>query len=85
MLLHAHVTAVCQLLAHSVFLGALQQTLMKAVKDLKKSCTGCVYVWNKYVRGNHTFCIRNQSLQNVYEQIMYRIMHSNRHRSVKYV
>jgi hypothetical protein len=48
-------------LAHSVFLDAFQEALVEAVKDLKKVCTNCVYVWNKYVYGNHTFFIRNQT------------------------
>jgi hypothetical protein len=59
MLLHTHVAAMCLSLAHSVFLGAFQEALIKAVEDLKKSCTNCVYVWNKYVHCNLTFYVRN--------------------------
>jgi hypothetical protein len=61
MLLHAHVAAMRMSLAHSVFLGAFQEALVKAVEDLKKCCNNCVYVWNKYVHGNLTFYIRNQT------------------------
>jgi hypothetical protein len=61
MLLHAHVVTMRLSLAHSVFLGAFQEALVKAVKVLKKACTNCVYVWNKCVHGNHTFYIRNQT------------------------
>jgi hypothetical protein len=61
MLLHVHVVAMNLSLAHSVFLGAFQEALVKAVKVLKKACTNCVYVWNKCVHGNHTFYIRNQN------------------------
>jgi hypothetical protein len=88
MLLHAHVAAMCLSLAHSVFLGAFQEALIKAVKDLKKSCTNCVcvcvYGISMHMATIHFILGIRQTLQTAHEKIVYRIMRSNRHRSVKH-
>jgi hypothetical protein len=70
MLLHAHVAAMPLSLAHSVFLGAFQEALIKAVKDLKKACTNCVYMYgiSMYMAAMRFILGIKQTLQNAYEK-----------------